>query len=160
MQRNKDLFRINVGFLLNQPVGTFREFDIQTQELDIDDDFHLDNFVGTVRLNRVQQGILVNMKCAGDTALDCVRCLTPFIGRLSTEFDELFALPNLRQNADADNFLPENGNIDLFPLIDEYMTMEIPIKPICSEDCKGLCQECGANLNIETCEHHHPVMKE
>lgn len=151
---NKDFLRINVGYLLNQAVGTYRDVDFETPHLEIDADFQVENFKGTARLSRVQQGILVQMNCEGDTEIDCVRCLTPYTQHLTVEFDELFALPNLRQNQDADNFLPENGNIDLFPLVDEFMTMEIPIKPLCDKNCKGLCQECGANLNVETCEHY------
>lgn len=151
---NRGIFRMNVGYLLNQAVGAYREFEITTESLEIDSDFQIENFIGKVRLSRVQQGVLVHMDCEGDTEQECVRCLTPYQHHLHTEFDELYALPHLRQNQDADNFLPENGNIDLFPLVDEYMTMELPIKPLCDDACKGLCQMCGANLNIETCEHH------
>ena len=49
--------------------------------------------------------------------------------------------------------LPEDGHIDLEPLIREYLTLEIPIQPLCKPDCKGLCVECGENLNERLCEH-------
>ena len=75
---NKDFLRINVGYLLNQAVGTYRDVDFETPHLEIDADFQVENFKGTARLSRVQQGILVQMNCEGDTEIDCVRCLTPY----------------------------------------------------------------------------------
>ena len=41
--------------------------------------------------------------------------------------------------------------IDLTPIICEQIILQIPIKPLCSEECKGLCPHCGTNLNIATC---------
>jgi uncharacterized protein len=41
--------------------------------------------------------------------------------------------------------------IDLAPIICEQIILQIPIKALCSEDCMGLCQQCGANLNISSC---------
>jgi uncharacterized protein len=41
--------------------------------------------------------------------------------------------------------------IDLSHEIEEQVAMEIPMKPLCSEGCKGLCPACGADLNKETC---------
>jgi uncharacterized protein len=44
--------------------------------------------------------------------------------------------------------------IDLAPIICEQIILQIPIKALCSEDCKGLCQQCGANLNTSSCNCH------
>lgn len=41
--------------------------------------------------------------------------------------------------------------IDLAPIIYEQIVLQIPIKPLCSEDCKGLCPRCGTNLNVASC---------
>jgi uncharacterized protein len=41
--------------------------------------------------------------------------------------------------------------IDLKDAIQEQVVMALPFKPLCSEECKGLCPRCGANLNVETC---------
>jgi uncharacterized protein len=49
--------------------------------------------------------------------------------------------------------LPEDAHIDLQPLIREYALLEIPIKPICKPDCKGLCPVCGEDLNQVDCGH-------
>lgn len=49
--------------------------------------------------------------------------------------------------------IPEDGNIDFGPILREYLLLEMPIKPLCKPDCKGLCTVCGENLNLTTCEH-------
>jgi uncharacterized protein len=49
--------------------------------------------------------------------------------------------------------VPEDGNIDLGPIVREYLMLEYPLKPLCKPDCQGLCTVCGENLNLGTCEH-------
>jgi uncharacterized protein len=44
--------------------------------------------------------------------------------------------------------------IDLTPIICEQIILQIPIKPLCSEDCKGLCPHCGTNRNVASCNCH------
>ena len=152
-------FRINVGFLINAPVGEYREFDIDTPFIKIDEDTLFEDVHTVVRVSRVQQGILVSMKVKAQIELECVRCLESTSHAVESAFDDLYAF-HLRQNIDSDNYLPEGGVIDLEPLLREYLTLEIPISPICKADCKGLCPECGANLNLCLCEHHAHVEQE
>jgi uncharacterized protein len=45
----------------------------------------------------------------------------------------------------------EDGMIDLAPLVRELSLLALPIKVLCRPDCQGLCQECGANLNLGDC---------
>jgi uncharacterized protein len=42
--------------------------------------------------------------------------------------------------------------IDLAPLIAEQVILALPTRPLCSEDCRGLCEQCGINLNREACD--------
>lgn len=146
------LFRINTGFLINQTVGAYREFDIDAPYIEDEAKNIFEDVHATVRISRVQQGILVSVKASAKIETSCCRCLEPFQQAVSCEFDELYAF-HLRQNADADVFLPESGIIDILPLLFEYLTIEIPIKPLCDEACRGLCTECGQNLNLGSCEH-------
>ncbi|MHC1773238.1 MAG: DUF177 domain-containing protein [Flexilinea sp.] len=150
-----NLFRINVGFLIHEAVGTYREFEIESPDLTIEEGFEIENVRCTVRVSRVQQGLLASVHTTAEKEMDCVRCLEPFSQKIDTSFDELFAF-HLRQNSDAELFLPENGIMDLLPILREYLLLEIPICPVCKPDCKGLCVNCGANLNIMTCEHQKP----
>jgi uncharacterized protein len=144
--------RINVGFLHHASIGTFREIHFVYPALRLSPDFELNDFSGMVRLNRTPQGILFQGEFSGRTSQLCVRCLADFVQPLKINFDELYAFDE-RSVSDSGLILPEDGNVDLDELVREYMLLEIPIKPLCRLDCKGLCAECGVELNNETCEH-------
>jgi uncharacterized protein len=81
-----------------------------------------------------------------------VRCLTEFNQSLYIEFTELYAFSKKAEEG-VEFVLPEDGQINLGPLVREYMLLDIPISPLCRPDCKGLCPNCGRNQNETTCEH-------
>lgn len=83
-----------------------------------------------------------------------MRCLTNFDQLLHATFEELYAFDK-RSVTESGLILPEDANIDLGPLVREYLLLEMPISPVCRPDCKGLCPICGANLNEETGKHDH-----
>ena len=47
---------------------------------------------------------------------------------------------------------PNDNIVDMTDQIRQVLALAMPMKPICSEDCRGLCPQCGANLNEETCD--------
>jgi len=58
-----------------------------------------------------------------------------------------------RSQDDLDMIIPDDGYIDLGVIFREYLLLEIPINAVCKPDCKGLCPECGQNLNENMCKH-------
>lgn len=88
----------------------------------------------------------------GEIEAQCVRCLTLTRVPVSTNFEELFFLPE-RTQEETDQIMPEDGYIDLAEVFRDYFLLSIPIKYICKPDCKGVCVECGQNLNLGECEH-------
>ena len=57
------------------------------------------------------------------------------------------------ENDDYDDYIVvENNVLDLDELVNEECQLFLPAKMLCKEDCKGLCQKCGKNLNYEKCE--------
>jgi uncharacterized protein len=154
VNNNKNLLRINIGFLIAQSAGTYREFAFDLPELAVEDDQELifTAVKGSSIISRAQQGLLVQGNFSAETPSTCVRCLNDFQLHIKTDFDELYAFKE--ENAtDSGLMVPENGYIDLKPLLLEYLLVEIPINPICKDDCAGLCPECGCNLNVIHCEH-------
>jgi uncharacterized protein len=91
--------------------------------------------------------------------LTCSRCLEPFRLPVRSAFDIRY-LPQ-SENAGADEQEVEEDDlsdafyrdeqIDLRQLIEEQFYLALPMKPLHSEDCKGLCPNCGTNLNERTC---------
>lgn len=156
MTNNRYPLRINVGFLLNQPVGTSRDIHFELPEYRFTTDFEVRNLVGVSKITRTPQGMLVQAEFDGEAKAECVRCLTEFWQPLNTNFDELYAF-NKRGVTESGLILPEDANIDLAPLVREYLLIETPISPICRTDCKGLCLECGEDLNTRDCGHNRAI---
>jgi uncharacterized protein len=144
--------RLNIGFLVSGPIGTSREFDFDIPCFQVSDDLQLDGFRGLAKLGRTPQGLLVQADFEGSTGLECVRCLSPFAQLLSFGFTELYAF-NEKSVTESGLTVPEDAQIDLQPLVREYALLEIPISPLHDPYCRGLCPECGQNLNVGDCGH-------
>lgn len=144
--------RLNIGFLITSSIGVSRDFPFEQDHLDAGEDLTLDNFGGLAKISRTPQGLLVQCEFHGETGLECVRCLRPYNQPLAWEFTELYAFDR-RSMTESELLVPENGHIDLQPLVREYAILELPILPLCREDCKGLCLECGQDLNEKDCGH-------
>ena len=91
-------------------------------------------------------------KFSAETKLECVRCLNEFTYPLAWEFTELYAFTK-KSVSESELLVPEDAQLDIAPLIREYALLEIPINPLHDPECKGLCIECGQDLNIRDCGH-------
>ena len=92
--------------------------------------------------------------------LPCSRCLEPFRFPIDAAFDQRY-LPASAAATDAEREVEEDDletsyysedQIDLNVLIREQFYLVLPMKPLCTEDCRGLCAQCGTNLNSGTCD--------
>src|SRR5262249_43024473 len=91
--------------------------------------------------------------------LPCSRCLEPFTQPVDQTFDLRYQ-PHALNTGEGEREIEEddlttafydNDQIDLGQLMREQFYLALPMKPLCSEGCQGLCPVCGANLNRETC---------
>ncbi len=158
MNSNRRPFRINIGFLINQPVGTLREIPLEAESYSLEKEFPVEGLHGVISLARTHNGIRSITEVYAFTDSECGRCLVPFKQELHTEFEENFTFEN-RPLSEEELIIPEDGNIDFEPLIREYLMLEMPYNPVCRPDCKGLCVVCGQNLNEKDCDHPHPGFK-
>ena len=78
--------------------------------------------------------------------LVCDRCLKPFSQPMSVPVETLLA-EELADEESDDIVLLEDGEVDLDELFTTAVVLSMDAKHLCSEDCKGLCPRCGANLN-------------
>lgn len=81
---------------------------------------------------------------------NCLRCLKRVEAAEDIEVNESFVEASKADETDAYAFEGNVVDIDK-PLIDNII-LALPMKIICSEDCKGLCKTCGINLNIKNCD--------
>jgi DUF177 domain-containing protein len=152
MYISHDVLRLNVGFVIHQTVGYSRDFPFEIPTLRLPPELELSDFTGVVRVTRTAQGLLVQAKLQARIAAECVRCLTEFQQPLEIGFSDLYAFTTA-SITESGLLMPENGKIDLAPIVREEMLLAFPIKPLCQPECKGLCPICGENQNETICHH-------
>ncbi len=144
-------FRINVGFIIHADIGFASEFPFEFDEVKLED-LVLSQFSGAAQVGRTPQGLILTGAFEGNISLECVRCLKPYSQHLVWNFTELYSFSHKAVN-ETDLIIPEDAQIDLAEMLREYALLEVPINPICKPDCKGLCIECGQDLNLADCGH-------
>ena len=132
------------------PLSFEKDLEIEVQEASLE---------GRVMLHET------GMQCQGHltaTAMvPCARCLEPFQMAVDRRFEVSYLPgppPGLSEpeiqifGDDLDvSYLDPEGGLDVDAMAAEQIYLEIPMKPLCRPDCKGLCPRCGANLNVEPC---------
>ncbi|TJZ81255.1 DUF177 domain-containing protein [Rhodococcus oryzae] len=114
-----------------------------------------------LRLESVSEGVLVTGTVRAATEGECSRCLEPFGGELDLYLTELFAYPNSTTEATTEEdeiYRIVDDLIDLEPVIVNAAGLALPLQPLCSEDCQGLCPECGVRLAIAESGHGHEIL--
>lgn len=114
---------------------------------------------GAVNLTKHGHDILVRGHLEGQLNLECSRCLESFTNPVAGDFDLLLVPAPGTVGAEDEELSPADLDLDYYTgevvdlesILREQIILMIPIKPLCDEVCKGLCPQCGANLNRETC---------
>jgi len=107
-------------------------------------------------LESVIEGVLVNGEVDYTLRGQCSRCLEPLSQDHRAEFSQLY-LWEPSPDAEGEE-LPSVHN-DLIDLTDELrdaVGLDMPLAPVCTADCRGLCAQCGINLN-DAPDHEHPT---
>ncbi|WP_328857711.1 DUF177 domain-containing protein [Williamsia herbipolensis] len=111
-----------------------------------------------LRLESVNEGVLVTGTVSGETEGQCARCLDPVSGTVNVFLTELFAYPDsvTEQTTDADDVHRiVDDRVDLEQAVIDAVGLDLPMTPLCREDCGGLCVECGVRLDTADPEHGH-----
>lgn len=95
----------------------------------------------------------------GEISIDCDRCLEPFHHDLKVRFRSVLALISGDYEEEDKELIEEDLDIDIIKadiidladLIREQIYLNLPMKRLCRDDCRGLCPKCGINLNLKKC---------
>ena len=148
----------NLSQLLKEPTGSTRDYEV-------DGSFEgpekkIDWAQGRVQVTRTHQGFVVRAGLKVQVGLTCSRCLSQFELPFALKMEEeSFPTVDLLtgkttappEEAEGVIHLDDQHVLDMQDVIRQYVLTEVPIKPLCSMECLGLCPECGSNLNEEKC---------
>ena len=112
-----------------------------------------------VNISRAGSNYILEGNLSGILKLTCSRCIEFFSNKISSDFKIILsALPDstveddvelVEEDMQVDFF--SGDEIDLDDIVRSQVYLTIPIKPLCGNDCNGLCPVCGTNLNIKKC---------
>jgi uncharacterized protein len=111
-----------------------------------------------LRFQSVSEGVLVSGTVSAPTSGECARCLTATGGRVEVYLTELFAYPDSTTEATTEEDEVGHvvdGKVDLEQTLIDAVALELPLSPMCRDDCPGLCTECGVALAEAEPGHHH-----
>lgn len=131
---------INVSQLLNEHIGSTRSYNVDGEEYF--------PYKGKVAIVRTDKGLLVRGDLVTMVGAVCSRCLCDFDQELSVDFAEEF----LMHGEEGAFIINEHREVDLSEVVRQYTLLVEPMKPLCREDCAGLCFHCGSNLNLGACD--------
>jgi len=123
------------------------------------------SFALRVRLEGEGGRVVVSGWYHSTATIPCSRCLRPVRRTIDGDMETVF-LPALEGEETAEAELDESdldvdhyadGVLDLRAVLTEQVLLEIPMRVLCKEDCKGLCAQCGTDLNLETCSCQPPT---
>jgi uncharacterized metal-binding protein YceD (DUF177 family) len=114
-----------------------------------------------LRLESVMEGVLVTGDLDVPVEGSCARCLEPIEDTLHLRVQELYAYSGstTEETSEEDEVRRiEGDHLDLEPLARDTVVLNLPLAPVCSDDCRGLCVDCGQRLDDLPADHAHEVV--
>lgn len=112
-------------------------------------------------LESVVEGVLVTGSASAPTTGQCSRCLDPIAGDVEVELTELFAFPDSTTDETTEEDEVSrvvDDRVDLEPVVRDALVLALPLVPLCSEDCAGLCSGCGVKwADLEPGHGHETI---
>ncbi len=150
------------------------ELRLKQRPIYVDSDFQENQLLVKSKIARLTEPVHSNLKVSLESdrvkvegrlaavlCLTCCRCAREFEKSAEKNF-MLTYVPDPKSGRDGEEFELEYADLDvgfywgdqldLAVVLSEQILLEIPMKPICQEECKGLCDQCGVDLNLSTCD--------
>jgi uncharacterized protein len=113
----------------------------------------------TLRIDKIGPEVLARGNVGTRIELQCSRCLRSFVKDMDVNISVVYhPVEELRgeekheiKDDELDMGFYQDDELDIHDLVTEQILLSVPMKPLCSESCKGICPNCGADLNAGTC---------
>ena len=141
--------------------GIFNDYEVKVPasqlELNFEDVQFISPVHGTVQLLRHgEDNVYVKAEVFTDIEIQCGRCLDPFEENITATFELQFSPVSNPEDVESERI--EDGEryydgetFDISEDARQVLVIQIPVWPLCSQTCEGLCTQCGVNLNEENC---------
>jgi uncharacterized protein len=110
-------------------------------------------------VTRIEGGHALSARLTWSGELECSRCLAPYPFANDEEFSlvlyprRLVTEPEISlEREDFDAYFYDDPVVPVAPIAEERIQMAVPMKPLCHEECRGLCSRCGSDLNVSECD--------
>ncbi len=131
--------KIKLEKLRNEPISISEELEASSWGLDSDDVKFIDNIHIDCTFSKVYKEILVDVKIVTKRKITCSRCLNRAQRIVEQNFKKSYNSESLSEELDINNDIREE------------ILLNFPMKVLCRDDCKGICPDCGKNLNESSC---------
>lgn len=134
-----------------------RDFEFFNSELVEEEAVFLEPVHTEIVIRRVGEEIFLKGKISTSMSFICCRCLSPFEIYIGSGFDLAYLpeeLEEAKEQLETEDLYKNfyyNQRVDIRNIILEQLNLTFPTRPLCSEDCPGLCPVCGKNIRDEGC---------
>jgi uncharacterized protein len=149
---------ITLDAVLEEPVPFVFELPLSLEALDREPLLEISPVRLEGTISRIEGGFAMEARCAFRGKLECSRCLTAYSFATEEPFSIVLyrrtpGAPDSRELSrdDLDVSFYEGDTVAATPIAEERVQMAIPMKPLCREDCLGLCPRCGTDRNLAPC---------
>lgn len=140
------------------PARKLLESESEPFEIEYDGLIKVKNISSLINIQKSNEEFFCQLKLDAKVEIECARCLSPFESRVQTETDFIACAQaeyeKIKDIADNEDYLFFEGGgqmVDLTSTLSQAIILSISLKPLCSDNCRGLCPSCGVNLNKEQC---------
>jgi uncharacterized protein len=132
-------------------LGETQQFSVtaDAQEIGGDDVWVVGEVAISGQITNIGNSFRLEGTLTGKAFLECSRCLKAYEQAVHFQFEEEFS---------KEDILLQIEWIDIAPFIREALIFHEPMKPLCSENCRGICPACGADLNQTDCNCDRTVI--
>lgn len=150
--------RIDVTELRKAP-GETRHYEFQEEipplEIDVGQAVFAEPAAVRLAITNIGVSLLVKGEISGELQLVCGRCLDTYKHHVLTAFAEQYRHVSEADDGDDEHrnyHIYEDNKIDFADVVRDNIILDLPMKPVCSNDCRGICPICGHNKNISACD--------